>query len=224
MSSHPEELHPTAGQEASFCGEKMYRLQQGDLSKASTILSQSFNSYPIFEYVIPNPVYGRDHLRYLCRFLLGLGMSRGEVIAPSNKIEGVSIWLPSDGSDVSGMDAIRAGLLGLVFRVDTKTLGRFLELGNIKGKMRERIVQGPYYSCDMIGVDPRFQRLGYGRKMIEAKLGDFDEAKMPCYLETSELRNIAYYERFGFALIHEYPISDVTVFCLLREPNAAKAA
>jgi GNAT superfamily N-acetyltransferase len=201
----------------------MYKLQQSDLSKASTVLSQSFNNYPIFEYVIPNPVYRRDHLKYLCRFILGLGVSRGEVIAPSNKIEGVSIWLPSSGSSVSSMDAIRAGLLGLVFYIDIKTLGRFLELGNIKGKMRAEIVQGPYYLCDMIGVDPKFQRFGYGRKMIEAKLCDFDEAKMPCYLETSELKNIAYYERFGFTLIHKYPISDVNVFCLLREPKSVKA-
>src|SRR5512145_2068942 len=120
----------------------MYKLQQGDLSKASTILSQSFNNYPIFEYVIPDPIYRRDHLKYLCRFLLGLGVSRGEVIAPSNKIEGVSIWLPSNGSAISRMDAIRSGLLGLVFRIDAKILGRFLELGNIKGKTRAKIVQG----------------------------------------------------------------------------------
>jgi hypothetical protein len=121
----------------------MYILRPGDLPRASTILSQSFHNYPLFEYVIPDSVYRRDHLKYLCRFLLGLGLSKGEVIAPSNKIEGVSIWFLSNGSAVSSTDAIRAGLLGLVFHIDLQTLRRFIEFGKIKGKMRAEVVQAP---------------------------------------------------------------------------------
>jgi predicted N-acetyltransferase YhbS len=85
--------------------------------------------------------------------------------------------------------------------------------------MRAEIIKGQYYLCDMIGVDPLLQRQGFGRKMIEAKLFEFDKEEMPCYLETSRHGNIPYYERFGFSQINEYKIKDVDVFCLKRDPN-----
>lgn len=68
----------------------------------------------------------------------------------------------------------------------------------------------------MIGVDPLLQRHGYGRRMIEEKLIELDGRKIPCYLETSRIENIAYYVKLGFKLIHEYKIMNIKVFCLLR--------
>jgi ribosomal protein S18 acetylase RimI-like enzyme len=197
----------------------MYRLQKRDLNKASALFSQSFNNYPIFNYIIPDPEYRKAKLKYLGHFLLRLGFARGEVIGPSNKIEGVSIWLPPKGSKSSSLHPIRAGLLNLFVHVKPGTISRFIEVGKIKGKMRAQIIKGQYYSCDMIGVDPLFQRQGFGRKMIEAKLLEFDREEIPCYLETSKQENIAYYERFGFSQINEYKINDVDVFCLNRHPN-----
>ncbi len=201
----------------------MYKLQQRDLSTASTLLGKSFNNYPIFEYIIPDAVHRSEKLEYLCHFLLALGIINGEVVAPSNKIEGVSIWLYSTGSRHPGRDALRAGLLTLFFHLDVKTIRRFIEIGNIKGKVRTKIMKGSFYICDLIGVDPLLQRQGIGRKMIEAKLLDFDTQKVPCYLETSKFENIAYYKRYGFSPIHQYKIMDVDVFCLLRKVNTETA-
>lgn len=197
----------------------MYKLQKRDLNKAAAVLSRSFYDYPIFKYIIPDPGYRKDKLKYLCRFLLSLGIAKGEVIGPSNNMEGVSIWLPPKGSKDSGMDAICAGLLSLFVHVRLGTISRFIEVGKIKGEMRAEIIKGQYYSCDMIGVDPLLQKRGFGRKVIEAKLLEFDREGMPCYLETSKNENIAYYERFGFSQINGYKIKDVDVFCLHRHPN-----
>jgi predicted GNAT family acetyltransferase len=197
----------------------MYKLQKRDLNKASAVLSRSFNDYPIFRYIIPDPEYRKAKLKYLCHFLLSLGIAKGEVIGPSDKMEGVSIWLPPKGSKSSSMDPIRAGLLNLFVHVRLGTISRFIEVGRIKGKMRAEIIKGHYYLCDMIGVDPLFQKQGFGRKMIEAKLLEFDREEMPCYLETSKHGNIAHYERFGFSQIDGYKIKDVDVFCLHRHPN-----
>ena len=197
----------------------MYKLQKRDLNKASAILGRSFNDYPIFNYIIPDPEYRKDKLKYLCRFLLSLGMAKGEVIGPSDKMEGVSIWLPSKGSKASGMDAIRAGFLNLFAHVKPGTISRLMEIGKIKGRRRAEVIKGQYYLCDMIGVDPPLQKQGFARKMIEAKLLEFDREEMPCYLETSKHENVSYYKRFGFSQINEYRIKDVDVFCLKRDPN-----
>ena len=197
----------------------MYTLKKSDLSKASVILGQSFNNYPIFKYIIPDSGYRKDKLQYLCHFLLRLGIAKGEVIGPSDKVEGVSIWFHSSVLKNSGLDAIYAGLLSLFLYLNPKTIGRFIEVGKFKGRMRSKIIQEPYYLCDMIGVDPIHQRKGYGRKMIEDKLSELDNKIIPCYLETSESENVAYYERLGFSHIHNYQIHDVGIFCLKRDSN-----
>lgn len=168
---------------------------------------------------MPDSTYRRNRLKYLCRFLLRLGMLKGEVIAPSDNIEGVSIWLPSTGSKNSNIDAIKAGLLNLFFQVNPKTISRFIKVGNIKGKKRATIVKGSYCLCDMIGVNPLYQKRGFGREMIGAKLLRFDKSETPCYLETSAKDNITYYNQFGFNVINEYQIHGVDTYCLLREPS-----
>jgi ribosomal protein S18 acetylase RimI-like enzyme len=198
----------------------MYTIQPEDLPKASSILGRAFGNYPLFEHVLPDPASRIDRLTHLCRFLLRLGMSKGMVIAPSDALEGVSIWLPSERLPSSTMEAVRAGVLKLLLHVDMRAIGRFIEIGKFKSRKRAEIVGGPYWLCDMIGVDPLLQGRGVGRHMIEAQLNHFDKAKMPCYLETSEARNIAYYQKYGFDPIHHYNIHNVPVFCLERKPSA----
>jgi GNAT superfamily N-acetyltransferase len=200
----------------------MYKLQKSDLTKASITLRNAFINYPIFEYIIPDTTYRNKKLRYVFRFLLGLGIINGEVIAPSNRLEGVSIWLPSTRSHSSNTDAVRAGLLNLLFHLDSGSIDRLIEIGKSKSLKRREILKGSYYFCDMIGVEPQIQRQGVGRKMIEAKLRDFDGENVPCYLETSNLENVDYYKQYGFALYHHYKITDIDVFCLLRKANAGK--
>ncbi len=114
----------------------MYKLQKGDLFKASTILGEAFSNYPIFEYIIPNSAYRRKHLKYLCHFLLRLGISKGEVIAPNDTLEGVSIWLPSTGTKNSGIDAIEQVYSIYFFTSIEKQLAGLLKLEILK-KHRE---------------------------------------------------------------------------------------
>jgi GNAT superfamily N-acetyltransferase len=200
----------------------MYVIQPKDLPKASSILGQAFRNYPLFEHVLPNSASRIDQMKHLCHFLLRLGMSKGMVIAPSDALEGVSIWLPSKGFPNSTMEAVRAGLLNLLLHVNVRAFGRFIEIGNIKGRKRAEIVGGSYWFCDMIGVDPLLQGRGVGRYMIETQLDYLDKAKMPCYLETSEVRNIVYYQKYGFDLIYQYKIRNVQVFCLEWKPGALR--
>jgi GNAT superfamily N-acetyltransferase len=200
----------------------MYEIQRKDLAKASSVLALAFTGYPLFEHVLPDSASRTDRLKHLCRFLLRLGMAKGAVVAPSDALEGVSIWLPSEGSANSAIDAVKAGLFDLFFHVDIRAIGRFIEIGKAKARKRKEIVGGSYWLCDMIGVDPLQQGRGAGRHMMEAQLDYLDKAKMPCYLETSDARNVVYYEKYGFELIHRYEIHGVPVFCLQWKPGALR--
>lgn len=193
-----------------------YSIRKYDIDKAACILSQSFIDYPIFNYIIPDGAYRKRKLKYLFKFLICLGLANGEVISTSKGLECISIWIHSPKNKISLITVLQSGLLSLCFHVNLGVLFRLIKIGAVKQNTQNKIIAEHYCLLDMIGVDPIFQKNGYGRRMIEEKLIELDNSKIPCYLETSKIENVAYYAKLGFKLIHEYKIINIKVFCLLR--------
>jgi ribosomal protein S18 acetylase RimI-like enzyme len=194
-----------------------YKLQIADVPRAADVLSASFVDYPIFEHVIPDQATRKRRLAHIFRFLVRLGLAHGEVLAPSGRIEGVSIWYRSDLENNSALAAFRAGLVGLYLRVGHGATSRLIQVSAQKTRVRAKLLSQPYCLLDMIGVDPALQGQGFARTMIEEKLRELDGQRLPCYLETSREATAKYYERFGFEIVQRYRLGTVDVFCLLRK-------
>jgi hypothetical protein len=194
-----------------------YRIQNSDIDKASQVLGRSFIDYPIFKYVFPDDQYRKKKLCYLFSFLIKLGILNGEVYASSKNMEAVSIWFNSSSNKLTLMSALKAGIISLSLKVDSKAVKRFRDIGLTKQNIRADIVHGKYDLLDVIGVDPSFQNKGFARFLIESKLNNTKNIKTPCYLETSNLDNIKFYNKFDFNLIHEYELEKIKVFCLYRK-------
>ena len=58
----------------------------------------------------------------------------------------------------------------------------------------------------IIGVDPAHQGAGLGAALMKHSLQIIDEAGLPAYLESSNPRNIALYERHGFEVMGEIQV------------------
>lgn len=113
-------------------------------------------------------------MRHLFRFLVRLGRRNGEIISPSERIDGVSIWIPSERAKSSALTALQAGLLALYFRAGRGPVSRLIEVGTKKGEVRDSLRMQPHCLLDMIGVEPSLQKRGIGRRMIEDKLTELD--------------------------------------------------
>jgi GNAT superfamily N-acetyltransferase len=50
----------------------------------------------------------------------------------------------------------------------------------------------------LLGLRPDRQGRGLGGRLIEPGLAYADEHRLPCYLESSNPRNVPFYERHGF--------------------------
>lgn len=194
-----------------------YRIQRKDVPQAADVLSASFADYPIFRYVLPDGADRNRGLTRIFRFLVRMALANGEVIAPSERIEGVSIWYRSEQSDGSPLTALWAGFLGLYLGVGRGPVSRLLQVAETKSTHRANLLSRPYCLLDMVGVAPSMQRLGHAQKMIEEKLEELDGKGLPCYLETSRAGTAKYYERYGFELARRYELAGMDVFCLLRE-------
>ncbi len=58
----------------------------------------------------------------------------------------------------------------------------------------------PHWYVCILGVHPGAQGKGLGKRLMAAPLAWADRDGVPCYLETTNERNLGYYERLGFAL------------------------
>jgi predicted GNAT family N-acyltransferase len=57
--------------------------------------------------------------------------------------------------------------------------------------------------------------------LINKKLKEIDETRLPCFLGTQDKINVAIYEKFAFQKLREDPISsDITHYTMLRYGNS----
>ena len=150
-------------------------------------------------------------------FFIKCGLLKGEVYAPSKDIEGVAIWYNSTNLNLTISDYLRAGLLNLIFGLKLASFTKLNKLGDAKKSNGNRFMNNEYYFLDVIGVAHAFERKGYGRLLIEAKLEQIKEQNICCFLETSNIENIEYYKRYGFYLLSEYDYNGLHSFSLLHK-------
>ena len=72
------------------------------------------------------------------------------------------------------------------------------------------------YYLWFIGVDPEFQNEGIGSKLLEDIIKDGNGKKRSIFLETSTLKNLPWYKKFGFQIYNELELS-YKLFFLKRE-------
>jgi GNAT superfamily N-acetyltransferase len=196
---------------------ELYKLSPGDINKGSEVLRDAFKNYPAFTYLFPEINERARKLKYVMEFFIKCGLLNGEVYAPSKNIEGVAIWYKSTQLNLGLPDIFRAGLLNLLFGLNPASFINFKKLGDAKKTNRAKVMKGAYYLLDVIGLDPAYQRKGYGRLLIESKLAQIEEQKMSCFLETSKFENMDYYKKYGFDLLGKSDYKGLRSFYLLKK-------
>jgi GNAT superfamily N-acetyltransferase len=76
----------------------------------------------------------------------------------------------------------------------------------------------PHHYLVFIGVESRAQGQGIGRALLEAvhKIVDEDKESIGIGLDTENIENIRYYEKFGYQLISQKTIEQVTIYAMFR--------
>jgi ribosomal protein S18 acetylase RimI-like enzyme len=69
-----------------------------------------------------------------------------------------------------------------------------------------------------IGVAPLYQHRGIGSNLLKEIIAGADEKKLMVCLETSTLKNLPWYERFGFEIYNQLELG-YTLFFLKRKPK-----
>jgi len=199
---------------------KVGTLEAGDAERAIATLTLAFATDPVMRSFYPE---SREHLAH---FAAMMRISMPDAIASGTAffVEGfraATIWFPpAQTEEGSAAARNRAGrlseLIGATARMDGND-----DFFTVLGEMDKLHPQEPHWYLLGIGVDPHHQNEGLGSVLMEHTLPRCDLDGTLAYLESSNPRNVPFYLRHGFEVIHELQIgSSPTLTLMTREPRS----
>lgn len=177
----------------------MIKATQRDKPLVEDILARAFDDNKSVNYVIPQDARRKKRIRALMNYSFEVCSAFGEVFLADNRKACALVLYP---------DKKKTTLRSLA--LDAKLILSCTGIGNArkvlrreslikKTQLEQRVQQpgGRMYYLWFIGVDPDCQQQGTGSRLFEELTGHARELQRPVFLETSTLKNLPWYKRFG---------------------------
>jgi ribosomal protein S18 acetylase RimI-like enzyme len=168
-----------------------------DAAGLAALFTAAFLDDPVMDWMArsgPKRISGLE--AFFFRLLYRRAIPAGEVWM-SDDGAACTIWLPP------GLSAWPAGVVAqlrlLPLFVKLCGFGRLARGGTLSGAMEKAHPLERHFYLFFMAVHPSTQGKGLGSAILEATLKRIDQARMPAYLENSNLKNARLYERAGFA-------------------------
>jgi GNAT superfamily N-acetyltransferase len=173
-------------------------LRPGEARRASVLLAAAFADDPFIGYFLRDRRRRALALPPFFRAVLHDLLPAGAVYAleADGALAAVAAWAPPGEPTSSRRSQSLARIAGLELRAVFPRASPPLLAGF--ATLAEQHPPVPHWYLAFVGVDPRWQRHGFGRALLAAALAEADVAGMPCYLETPFPDTRAFYARLGF--------------------------
>jgi GNAT superfamily N-acetyltransferase len=173
--------------------------------RVAVTLARAFQDDPLMRYAIPDDERRRRLLPRLIALNVRYGRRYGEVYATPGfaGFEGAAIWLPPGQTRMTLWRILRAGMFTAPLWAPWPVLRRLAASSEHAAALQRRCLTEPHWYLSQLGVEPAAQRRGVASRLLEPMLARMDAAALPCYLETENAANLAFYQRFGFRVIAE---------------------
>jgi len=202
-------------------GMQVRALAAGERRAAAELLAAAFRDYPAWTAIGPRRASAR--LRMLRRFYRG-AIARatrwGEVWGTelNGELAGVAIVYAADRWPPPARfphEAWGVALTGPGPSIRGLRFSSLLEAAH---------PAEPHVFLHTLGADPRRQRRGAGRALLEALIAAADADQCPIHLTTSALDNLPYYRGFGFEVTERLEAPrQVPLWSMLRATALAPA-
>ncbi len=174
-------------------------------------LTLAFATDPMTRWSWPDPAVYLDSFPGFARAFGGAAFRSGT----AHRIKGFSgaaLWLPP-GAEPDGE------ALGTLMQA-TVPGERLMEGWQVMQQMIAFHPKEPHWYLPLIGIDPQYQGRGLGGHLLRHALALADRDGKSAYLESSNPRNIAFYERHGFVPLGRIQAgSSPTLVPMLRQPG-----
>jgi GNAT superfamily N-acetyltransferase len=195
------------------------KLEADQKRKAANVLVSAYFDYSMMIHYFPDAEKRKRKLPWYMERALNCAVCYGEVFV-TNDMSGVMFILPPGHTRLTTKEFIRNGFLFLPVVMGFRNYAKSDECEKFVADTHERLMKGrDHYYLWGLAVDPEKQRKGAGSALLKTLTDRSDVENMPIYLETHDQNNVAYYERFGFKLIHTdtVPKHGIDFWCMIRE-------
>ena len=176
---------------------------QADLDALTETLTDAFSTDPMMAWIYPDASTRTDMLRPFMRLALDITFPHGHVYSVANN-GAAALWSPPD------VDLFDDVAVEKMFTMLGEQLGdRAADVGS--GLMQiaaEHPHDQPHFYLFVLGTATAHQSKGLGSALISDVLDRCDRQGLGAYLESSNIRNVPFYERHGFKVLNEVKLSD----------------
>lgn len=169
-----------------------------DIAGTSRVLARAFHDDPVMSWIFPDAE--RRAAKLLRFYAIGLRTlwMRNELVFTTDDYLGAAVWAPPGKWQISPFQLLR--LVPAFLSLGGRRVGRVITTMRL---IEHHHLKEPHYYLFAIGADPGAQGRGLGAALLQPVLARCDSERLPAYLESSNPRNITFYLRHGFRVLHE---------------------
>ena len=194
-------------------------------AQAAAVLGRAFQSDPLFEYLLPKPQARNTVLPAFFGILAGYSRAHGVLdVAPEG--QGVACWLrPGHTTPMTRhllwLGLSRWPLWRALVQLGVKGIRQLSALTAYADAQHRQAAPSAHWYLWALGVEPDHQRQGVGRRLLQVGLARADAERRPCYLETNNVLNLLFYQKYGFKMVGRGQPDghELTFWALRREPQ-----
>jgi GNAT superfamily N-acetyltransferase len=183
-------------------GPTVRHATRADVGPLTNTLVRAFHDDPMLRWLYPDEDVYTELGPVWFEFSLDVGLRLGHTYSVDDGIGG-AIWSAPD-----------------VDLFDDATIGAFTELltAHLPAERIDEVSttllnvalghphDEPHFYLFTIGTDPSRQGTGAGSALLRRVLDVCDAEGLPSYLESSNVRNVPFYERHGYRVTSEFPL------------------
>jgi ribosomal protein S18 acetylase RimI-like enzyme len=197
-------------------------LTPAGLPQAKTTMVHAFSRDPMAAYFFPRAPGRNRGLAGIFRIAIQQGLRQG-VVDTLRGGQGIAIWLRSERAKLGLGHVLTSGLAVELLRIGCAAAVRVLRfLSWLEARRHESLTERHWYLLNL-AVHPERQGQGLGSTLLRHGLERAGLHGVPCYLETSNARNVPFYEKHGFQVIHSGhpPAGGPQVWGLVKRADAS---
>lgn len=176
----------------------MIKADKNHKSHVIEILSNSFEDNQSVNYIIKQDSKRKERIRALMDYSFEICYMFGAVYLSDDK-KGCALVLYPDQKKFS----IKSTLLDVQLLLNAIGLTRAGKAMSRESAIKSNYPKQPIYYLWFLGVLNSDQNKGIGSQLLSEIIQDSEKQQKPIYLETSTLKNLPWYKKFGFTIYKE---------------------
>ncbi len=189
---------------------------EADQREAIAVLARAFSIDPLFDFFSRDLLHEHRLLpKMFTAYLHELRADgRSWIAEVADRPLGYAGWLPPAAFPRSARQELAAALRALPVVLRAR---HALGAARLLAETQRRHPRGEHWYLQLLAVDPTLQGRGCGAALIQPGLDAADADGLFSYLETQKEANLAWYNRFGFAVTDTIELPGLPpVWCMTR--------